>query len=253
MKGKILMTLFLMLASIQMFAQESETRMKDTSSQFYHYLCDCGCHNHPVNNYSGLNSLRARLADRSWNGNDSIIGGHSLSFFSRMEQGSTVGMLDSDDNGLYNSNLSLRDEGRNSKYQELIAWMRQDSDVDPYIVEYLTDVLGDGAYVGAPVYVFFKIGTTQLTDLSQVVNVESIAEVAKRWHLKIKVTGAADAETGSSECNARLSNNRAVYVSSILQQNGIPEDMIQTMTEGGVSTFSSAAANRYCKIELLSK
>ena len=28
----------------------------------------CGCHNRPVNNYSGLNSLRARLANPSWNG-----------------------------------------------------------------------------------------------------------------------------------------------------------------------------------------
>lgn len=251
MKGKILLTLFLAIASLQMFAQESETTMKDTSSQFYHYLCDCGCHNHPVNYYSGLNSLRARLADRSWNGNDSIIGGHSLSISSRMEQGSTVGMMDSDENGLSNSNLSLKDDGRDSKYQELIAFMGQDSDAGPHVVEYLTAILKDGASVGAPVYVFFKIGTTKLTDLSQTVNVDAIAETAKHWHFTVRVTGAADLATGSPDDNVSLSQSRADYISKMLQERGVPGEKIQIVAEGGIEKFSPAAVNRQCKVELL--
>lgn len=246
-----LMTLFLALASLQVFAQDPQTKMKDTSSQVYHYLCDCGCHYHPVNNYSGLNSLRARLEDRSWNGNDSINGGHSLSFSSRMEWGSATGMMDRDENGLSNSDFSLRDEGRDSKYQELIAFMGQDPDVDSHVVEYLTDILKDGAFVGAPVYVFFKIGTTQLTDQSQVVNVESIAEVAKRWHLKIRVTGAADAATGSVDDNASLSQSRADFISKMFQERGVPQEKIRTVAEGGIEKFSPPAVNRQCKVELL--
>lgn len=251
MKGKILMTLFLTIASLQVFAQESETRMKDTSSQFYHYLCDCGCHNHPVNNYSGLNSLRARLADRSWNGNDSIIGGHSLSFSSRMEQGSTVGMMDSDENGSYNSSASSVHDSVDSKYKDLVAFMGDCSDIDARCYEYFTAMLREGASIGSPVYMFFKIGTTQLTDSSQVVNVDAIAETAKRWHLKVRLTGAADSATGSADDNMLISRSRSDYISKMLQERGVPEDNIQTVAEGGIERFSPFAVNRQCKIELV--
>lgn len=251
MKGKILMTLFLTIASLQVFAQESGTRMKDTSSQFYHYLCDCGCHNHPVNNYSGLNSLRARLADRSWNGNDSIIGGHSLSFSSRMEQGSTVGMMDSDENGSYNSSASSVHDSIDSKYKDLVAFMGDCSDMDARCYEYFTAMLREGAAIGSPVYMFFKIGTTQLTDSSQMVNVDAIAEIAKRWHLKVRITGAADSATGSSDANMTLSGNRASYIADMIKNRGVEQDKIEILYEGGINSLSPVAANRHCRIELM--
>ena len=251
MKGKILMTLFLTIASLQVFAQEPETRMKDTSSQFYHYLCDCGCHNHPVNSYSGLNSLRARLADRSWNGNDSIIGGHNLSFSSRMAYTDAPGLEDKGVYGLANSNASYGHDGVDSKYKDLMAIMGTGSDMDASAFEYITAILKEGCSIGTPIYVFFKIGTTQLTDPSQMVNVDAIAEVAKRWHLKVRVTGAADSATGSANSNDILSQSRAEYISKMLQERGVPGEKIQMEVDGGIEKFSPPAVNRHCRVELV--
>jgi len=251
MKGKILMTLFLAMASLQMFAQEPKSGMKDTSSQFYHYLCDCGCHDHPVNSYSGLNSLRARLADRSWNGNDSINGGHSLSFSSRMDRSGTSGSMDSDVNGLSNSVAYFGHEGEDSKYNELMAIMDDGSDMDATVLEYFKSLMKGGEPIGAPVYVFFKIGTTQLTDPSQMVNVDAIADLAKRWHLTVRVTGSADSATGSSNGNESLSQSRADYISKMLQERGVSDEKIQLVADGGIEKFSPVAVNRQCKIELV--
>ncbi|MCQ2145926.1 MAG: OmpA family protein [Bacteroidales bacterium] len=251
MKGKILMTLFLALASLKMFAQEPETRMTDTSSQFYHYLCDCGCHNHPVNSYSGLNSLRARLADRSWNGNDSINGGHNLSFSSRTEHTGATGMKDNDGNVLSISKASSVQDGVDSKYKDLMAIMGDSSGMDASAVEYITAILKEECPIGTPVYVFFKIGTTQLTDPSQMVNVDAIADEAKRWHLKVRVTGAADSATGSANGNGLLSQSRAEYISKMLQERGVPGEKIQMEVDGGIEKFSPPAVNRHCRVELV--
>lgn len=251
MKGKILMTLFLTIASLQVFAQEFGTRMKDTSSQFYHYLCDCGCHNHPVNNYSGLNSLRARLADRSWNGNDSVNGGHNLSFSSSMEHASTAGMEDMGSYGLANLDALPGHDGVDSKYHELMSILGRDSGMDPSTVEYIRSMLKEGIPIGTPVYVFFKIGTTQLTDPSQMVNVDAIVDKAKRWHLKVRVTGAADSATGSSDANFALSGQRASYIADMIKNRGVDPDMVEILNEGGINSLSPVAANRHCRIELM--
>lgn len=251
MKGKILMTLFLAITSLQMFAQEPQSRMKDTSSQFYHYLYDCGCHNHPVNNYSGLNSLRARLADRSWNGNDSINGGHYLSFSSRMAYTDAAGLEDKGTYGLANSIASSGLDGNDSKYKDMMAIMEADSDMDTSIIEYMESILKGGSLLGSPVYVFFKIGTTQLTDPSQMVNVDAIAETAKRWHLKVRITGAADSATGSSDANMTLSGKRASYIADRIKNRGVEQDKIEILYEGGINSLSPVAANRHCRIELM--
>ena len=49
-------------------ADAQDTTKVTAGTGLFRYTCDCGCHNHPVNDYSGLNSLRARLANPGWDG-----------------------------------------------------------------------------------------------------------------------------------------------------------------------------------------
>ena len=79
----------------------------------------------------------------------------------------------------------------------------------------------------------------------------SIAETVKRWHLTVRVTGAADSATRSADGNILISQSRADYISKLLQERGVPEDKIQTVSEGGIEWFTPFAVNRQCKIELM--
>ena len=41
------------------------------------------------------------------------------------------------------------------------------------------------------------------------ISLDAIADIAKQWHLTIRVTGAADSATGSPDGNVSLSQARA--------------------------------------------
>ena len=66
MRRLIIMTMILGLTAASADAQD--TTKVTAGTGLFRYTCDCGCHNHPVNDYSGLNSLRARLANPGWDG-----------------------------------------------------------------------------------------------------------------------------------------------------------------------------------------
>jgi hypothetical protein len=104
--------------------------------------------------------------------------------------------------------------------------------------------------IGVPLYLFFKIATTNLTDEAQQINLNAIADLAKQWHLVIKVTGAADSVTGTQAGNVVLSKARADYVVKLLKTKGVPDEQIIQVAEGGISTFTPVSANRHCKVEL---
>ena len=250
MKCKIMMTFILGLTSLQMFAQEPESKARDVSGQYYHYICDCGCHDHPVNNYSGLSSLLARLADRSWSRNDSMVGVHRMQFSSRFEDGNTSDVLDK--NSEYESAQSqgLSRGSANGTIREIAEDREMNSGVGCEHEEYFSAMEQNVISIGAPVYVFFKIGSTVLTDQSQMVNVHAIADVARRWHLNVKITGAADSATGSDVINHALSQSRAEFIAKQIQQRNVEPENIIVVSEGGVSTYSPEEANRYCRIEL---
>lgn len=72
----------------------------------------------------------------------------------------------------------------------------------------------------------FKIGTTQLVDVSQMANLDELARVAKAYHLKISVVGAADSATGNDGINNLLSKSRADYITQQLVARGIDKSMI---------------------------
>lgn len=129
-------------------------------------------------------------------------------------------------------------------------WIRWD-DLEEKSMEYLSKIVKGELCVGVPVYFFFNLASTSLTDKSQLVNLDAIVELSRLWHLKVRVTGAADSVTGTADGNVALSQARADYISSILQERGVPSDMIQTVAIGGIEQLSPAALNRQCKVEII--
>lgn len=163
---------------------------------------------YPKNDYSGLNSLRARMAHKDWNGKGK-------------------------------PNAKGRSFEYNFSVSDSVAWNK-----------YVSDMAGGTKCIGSPVFFFFKIGTTQLVDASQMVNLDELARVAKTYHLKISVVGAADSATGNDGINNPLSKSRADYVTQQLMARGIDKSMIISKSEGGIDEYSPVAANRHTVVRL---
>lgn len=111
-------------------------------------------------------------------------------------------------------------------------------------------VLSGTKCIGSPIFFFFDLGTANLTDKSQLVNLDEIARVVKQYGLRMRVTGAADSETGTGEINRRLGNDRSEYILGQLQERGISTSLITKINQGGIDRFNPGEANRHCKIEL---
>ena len=165
---------------------------------------------YPVNNYSGLNSLRARLKNRHWNGK---------SPFDTMETGT----------------------GEKSSVSERPDTLATGS---------TTFIYAGGECIGAPVYFFFNLNTARLTDASQILNLDELARVANKYGLSVRVTGAADSATGTSDINGSLSVSRAAFIPAELEQRGIPAERIAKVSRGGIADHTPAEANRHTKVEL---
>ena len=118
------------------------------------------------------------------------------------------------------------------------------------VEEYLALITSGKKCVGSPILFFFNLGTSNLTDNSQLVNLDEIARVAKTYGLSIRVTGAADSATGTASINSGLGNDRADYIISELQKRGIAPSFITKINRGGIDTLTPNEANRHCKIEL---
>ena len=162
---------------------------------------------YPKNDYSGLNSLRARIRNRSWNGDkDSFV---------------PVVKDEFDDAGDKAIKEVIEEEARQGKQA-----------------------------VGAPIFFFFKINTSKLTEESQVVNIKEIAKVAKKHKLYCKIIGAADNQTGSPQKNEMLSAQRADYITKQLTAYGVPEDHISTQMVGGIDKYEPTQANRHTRVIL---
>lgn len=132
-----------------------------------------GQQGYPVNNYSGLNSLRARLKHRHWDG----ISPLDTAFIHNNNNNKDKQNPDS-----LVSNKFITAEGHN-----------------PMVVNHVSD-----SCIGAPVYFFFTLNTARLTDVSQKLNLDELARVAKKYDLHVRVTGAADSSTGTSGINDSL-------------------------------------------------
>ena len=173
---------------------------------------------YPRNDYSGLNSLRARLANRKWDGNPNHAKTDTVDMMHLL---AVNGMATSD---------SLGTPTLPSSYAN---WN-----------DYLNDITAGKVGIGAPVYFFFQLGKDVLTDSSQLINLDELVRIAQTYNLKVKVSGAADSATGNATINDGLSRQRADYLAKFMRDRGIPADRIRTVYEGGIDKFTPVQANR---------
>lgn len=171
----------------------------------------------PKNDYSGLNSLRSRLLNHRWNG-------------------------DSKD--------YLTDAIPMDTIPDIESRKRNSSSANGLAHDYLSEISDGRICIGAPIYFFFQLGTYHLTDTSQLINLDEIARVAKKYGLSISILGAADSATGTNEINRSLGSGRSNYISAQLILRGVEESKITKENEGGINTYSPVEANRNTKVIL---
>ena len=169
----------------------------------------------PRNDYSGLNSLRARLNNKGWDGNPENMPKAMLKRGDGYDKETEKAM-----DAFYNGEL------------------------DELQIAYLTAMRDGTEPIGAPVYFFFNIGTDHLTDASQLLNIDELAKVAKTYNLKVKIIGAADSATGTDSINETLSSKRAAYIMRLMRDRGVASENIKTSHEGGIDDYSPVQANR---------
>lgn len=158
---------------------------------------------YPRNDYSGLNSLRARMRKRQKRQPESFVG------------------------------------------DTLLA--------DKNITAIGNDSLKNEEAVGAPIYFFFDLGTTRLTESSQSLNLDELARVAKKFGLAVSVSGAADSATGNPILNGILSEARADYIVAELVSRGVPTENVCKTAKGGIAEHQPNEANRHTKVMLFYK
>ena len=166
-----------------------------------------------MNDYSGLNSLRKRLLDGK-------IG--SSERYNRSEKAAS-----GDGNG-------STSKGSN------------DGDID----DYWNDVVNGFAALGAPIYFFFELGTDNLIEESQLVNIDEIARVAKKYGLRVEITGAADKATGTEMINSNLGSQRAAFIAGCLKERGVQKNNIKKISKGGIDDYTPGKANRNAIVRL---
>ena len=195
------------------FAENKKESEADTEPSSY-----------PRNNYSGLNSLRARLDNRDWDGKAETMPKASK------KRGGMGGMIGNE----YHHESSGYDH------------LNDSSTVEGYL-----SAMKDGMEpIGAPVFFFFRMGSDELTEVSQLLNIDVLARIARTHRLRVGITGAADSATGNERINSSLSRRRAETVRTLLMQRGVDESLITTSYEGGINDYSPVQANRHTCVTL---
>jgi outer membrane protein OmpA-like peptidoglycan-associated protein len=226
---------------------------------------------YPVNNYSGLNSLRARLRHRNWNGTDELSASEladsldgdfpmkedgmamNADGMNTFEDAGTVGWegLEGFEPTFIGSPLSADSLSASA---DSLSSLRQastsPSDLRTVRKNYLKQLAKGKKALGAPIYFFFRLGTDELTEPAQLLNVDGLAKLAITYHLKVGISGAADSATGTDEINRALSRSRAERMKQLLLERGVPEDRIFIRIQGGIDSYEPQEANRHTRITL---
>ena len=170
--------------------------------------------NREKNNYSGLNSLKARIARANeWRG--------------------------------YQSGRVEPSDSTHTYFTE--------EEHGAFVDEYLKFIKEGNTCIGAPVFFFFKLNSTVLTETAQIINVEEIAKVMKKYNLTAHVIGAADNQTGLADANHSLSQKRAEYIAGKMVENGVDSTRVIIKGEGGIDTYKPFTANRHSCVILYAK
>ncbi len=208
----------------------------------------------PRNDYSGLNSLRARLKNKDWDGRSPLIDKDTAKSGKKRvcDSADTSSGDDASNNAGNGGNTS--DGGQNNDLNQSASEQSggygNAADTDASYTDYLSLIESGEECIGAPIYFFFALGTNRLTDASQLVNIDELARVAKKHGLAISVAGAADSATGTPDINDTLSVARADFIVAELLKRGIPAEMIHSVSNGGIADYMPIEANRHTKVEL---
>ena len=230
MKRHLIILSVLCLAAMTLRAQDTTAVRQDVRIRQNY---DCGCHRHPVNDYDGLNSLRQRLANPSWDGKVELF--RSIGTGMKVEDGKIVP-------------LSKKSESSDTVSPETSS-ATSASPLKPYLQQM---EMGE-VPIGAPVFIFFRLAGTYVTDSPQLLSLNAAADLAIAQNLRVRITGAADSATGSAEKNEALAKARAEHVATLMKKRGVPDDQIEVLSQGGTASYEPLSANRNCQIELFAE
>lgn len=177
--------------------------------------------NYPKNDYNGLNSLRERLLSLG-----SHTGNASIDINGLGEK-----LMDNDTVPRENPNIYNADDFHYGK-------------------DYLNLLFSGKECIGSPIMFFFMVDTDQLTDSSQLANVDEIVRICKKYDLLLRVIGSADSATGDVIRNQNLSMRRSDYITDEIVKRGIPQNRITKVCKGGVNDYQPIQINRCAKVEL---
>ena len=234
MKRHLIILSVLCLAAMTLRAQDTTSVRPDVRIR---QNCECGCHQHPVNDYEGLNSLRKRLANPSWDGKSSLF--ESIGTGLKFEDGRIVP-------------LSKKSESTDTVSPETSSATSIQESASP-LKPYLQQMERGEVPIGAPVFIFFRLAGTYVTDSPQLLSVNAAADLAIAQNLRVRITGAADSATGSAEKNEALAKARAEHIASLMKKRGAPDDRIEILSQGGTTSYEPLSANRNCRIELFAE
>ena len=219
MKRRLIILSVLCLAAMTLRAQDTTAVRPDVRIR---QNCDCGCHQHPVNDYDGLNSLRKRLANPSWDGYSSLF--ESIGTGLKVEDGRIVP-------------LSKKSESTDTVSPETSSATSVQESASP-LKPYLQQMERGEVPIGAPVFIFFRLAGTYVTDSPQLLSVNAAADLAIAQNLRVRITGAADS---------------AEHIASLMKKRGVPDDRIEILSQGGTTSYEPLSANRNCRIELFAE
>ena len=109
----------------------------------------------------------------------------------------------------------------------------------------------DGKMMSYPFSIFFNKGSYELRDGRDRVNLQEIANVAKKNGYKINLRGSCDSATGSSSVNKTLAENRCRKIKDELVKMGVNEKDIILNEVGGVQELTPAEYDRRVLINLV--
>ncbi len=141
--------------------------------------------------------------------------------------------------GLNEALSAEQDENKNLKEQ--LAKKPKEVIVEKVVKEVLA----------APQSVFFSFNSAKIASRKEILNLESLANMAKNNGAKLKVTGYADSATGVPAYNQQLSERRAKAVAKELIKMGVAEENIVIEGKGGVADVKPSSYNRRVIIEAL--
>ena len=230
MKRHLIILSVLCLTVMTLRAQDMTTVRKDVQIC---QNCECGCHQHPVNDYDGLNSLRQRLANPSRDGKAELF--RSIGTGMKIEDGKILP-------------LSKKSESSDMVSPMASSTTSVQGSVS-HLKPYLQQLERGEVPIGASVFIFFRLAGTYVTDSPQLLSVNAAADLAIAQNLRVRITGAADSATGSSVKNDALAKARAEHVASLMKKRGVPDERIEILSQGGTASYEPVSANRNCRIE----